>query len=145
MILHLFNDEKVVNRSVLLFEQALPNRNIFICRICGEIRYVEKRDNIIFINDDLNYDNGILDDVDTIVIHMMDIWKIDFISKNIHRPTRIFWAVWGADMYNGLIAHWGYKIYYESWFLGLSYRLKSFIKYISLLLTEKLKFIIFLF
>ena len=51
MILHLFDDEKIVNRAVDLFEEAFPNQNIFVVRVIDIPKYVHLDDRIILYRD----------------------------------------------------------------------------------------------
>ena len=129
MILHLFNDEKVVNRAISLFEEALPDNNIFVCRIEGAPKHVIKQKNLFYYDSRKEFDTDLLKSVDKVVVHMLVSWKINFINKYINKPYQLYWMIWGGDMYNGLIANLGYDIYYEPAYLGVKWRIESFILY----------------
>lgn len=115
MILHLFHDDKVCNQTVANFEQVFPGNNIYIC-ICDvdNLRYVRKDDKIIFLNKK-NYtlDSSILNRVEKIIIHYLDIDKISFIERFYPHNTKaqIYWCLWGGDMYNQVLYFMGYDIY----------------------------------
>lgn len=118
MILHLFDDEKVVNRAVDLFEEAFPGQNIFIVRIFNKPKYVQVDSRIIFFRDDdvINVNDYL--NIDNITIHSLQQWKIDFIKSLTIKPAKVWWCIWGADMYNSILVHLGYRMYYEPQFVS---------------------------
>lgn len=144
MILHLFHDEKVCNRLVANFREALPEQNRFIC-FCkkGNFTYVKYDSEIIYIDkDDISIDSAILKGVDKILIHYLDVTKIDFIDRYIPKESgiRIYWALWGGDLYNKILAIKGYDIYYEKEYANiflLRFRVKEFLKKVCFRNTYK--------
>jgi len=115
MILHLFDDEKVVNRAIDLFEDAFPEGNIYIVRIIDKPKYVQANDRIIFYKDGDKINDIV--DIDNVTIHSMQLWKIELIKSLSCRPKRIWWCIWGADMYNSILSFLGYRMYYEWQFI----------------------------
>lgn len=114
-LLHLMQDEKVINRTIDLFEAALPGQNKFVVmRPLSRCRYVKYHDNTAF----LEYDSeafwnyvGNTDDYSRIVLHFLDGEKTDFIGRITH--PHITWMIWGADMYQGFLTQCGYNLYKE--------------------------------
>lgn len=113
MILHLFSDEKVVDRCVNLFNEALPGRNLFVVFAKGELKYTHRADNMIIYHQGDILSQSYFDNIDSVIIHYLTAEKIDFIHDFGLRQSKIYWAVWGADMYNNILAKKGYKIFYE--------------------------------
>lgn len=129
MILHLFDDEKVVNRAISLFEEALPGNNIFVCKIQDCPKYIKEQPNLYFYNNE-TFELEKLQYVDKVIVHMLTSWKIDFLKRYVTSSYKLYWIIWGGDMYNGLISHLGYNIYYEPSFLSPIWKLESFIIYV---------------
>jgi len=122
MILHLFDDEKVVERCISFFDEALPGQNVFLVKIIKTPKYVKPATNIVFINSESQSLDINIKDVDKVVIHLLNQWKIDFINYYKLYPKQIYWSVWGHDMYNSLLAYLGYSIYYEPFFINTYFK-----------------------
>lgn len=118
MLLHLFDDEKVVNRAIALFEKALPGRSIYICFIDDAARLVKAAANVYFYKEGDDFQKGILRKTDKIIIHFLSYNKIKFINTYLPQSIPCYWNIWGADLYNGILEYRGYPIYYEPRFLG---------------------------
>ena len=123
MLLHLFDDEKVVNRTIEIFEKALPGKSIYICFIDEAPRLVRATDSLYFYEGNGDFQRDILKDVNKVIIHFLSYKKIKFIQKYVPQSIPCYWNIWGGDLYNGILAYRGYPIYYEPGFLGY----KSFI------------------
>lgn len=130
MLLHLFNDEKIMNRTIQNFEEALPNQNIFVCIMKGDNpKYVSKELGVIFtdLSSPLKEDLGC---VTTVIIHLLFEDKIVFLEQNRLLDRRIFWIEWGMDLYNSLLFHAGFPMFYNYYKeYGRKNVVKSFIKY----------------
>lgn len=113
MILHLVDDEKIINRTIELFNEALHGENYFICFLHGDSpKLVSPKDNLFF------YDGTEIPFIDfkkvnKVVIHYLDYWKVCFCNKYLTQKTKIYWILWGADLYNSLLANRGYKLLYS--------------------------------
>ena len=51
MILHLVHDEKIINRTIAIFEEVNPNQNIFVVFTRHQLKYVNKQENVILFKD----------------------------------------------------------------------------------------------
>ncbi len=135
MILHLVDDEKIINRTIKSFEESLPGLNHFICFVHSNNNssvFVEKKDNITFVYgeylEEYNLEFSIFDKV---VFHGLSVEKIEFYQRNIFNKTTNYWALWGADLYNLLLKNRGYKLYSsENSYYNRLKRVKSYIRYI---------------
>lgn len=135
MILHLFHDDKVCNRVVANFEEVFPNNNIYLC-ICDKdnLRFIRQDPRIIFLYPgDYLTDKSILSKVDKICIHYLEINKINFITNNIDylRNARVYWPLWGGDLYNTILYSYGYDIYFDHrylWFESLGFKIRNRVK-----------------
>lgn len=139
MILHFVNDEKVINRTVEMFESVYPGQNIFVVsnRMHHPFKYVTGRPHVFsrsefFKNDcfkDVFFRRGSAasadsaggaDDViapqDKIIIHLLNKRKISLLRcMDLKRlkacGVKIYWIIWGLDLYNNLLEPAGFKIY----------------------------------
>lgn len=134
MILHLFHDDKVCNCAIANFEEVYPNENIYIC-ICDKdnLKYVHDDKKVIFLNSgEPLHDPSILANIETIIIHYLDIPKIEFIEKYFPLKNvniKIFWSLWGGDIYNEVLYSMGYNIYYKKCYVhSLKSKIVDFIK-----------------
>ena len=125
MLLHLFDDEKVVNRAVILFEKALPKQNIYICFIDDVAHIVKAADNLYFYKEGDDFQKDKLIDVDKVIIHFLSYRKIKFVNTYLPRFIPCYWNIWGADLYNSILEYKGYPVYYEPRFLGIRFLLRK--------------------
>ena len=114
MILHLLQDEKVTNRLIANFEEALPEQNIYVCIVPQDdykLRFIDtgRYDVIIQVEGSQSVVDCSL--VDKVFIHFLTLSKIDFCNKYIKKSAIIYWGLWGADLYNRLLFGRGYKLY----------------------------------
>lgn len=131
MLLHLFDDEKVVNRTIALFEKALPGQNIYVCFIEDVAHLVKAADNLYFYRENDDFQKDRLINVDKVIIHFLSYKKIKFINTYLSQSISCYWNIWGADLYNAILEYRGYPVYYEPQFLGcrfLIYRVLCRIK-----------------
>lgn len=127
MILHLVHDEKIINRLISSFEEALPQNNLFICFTKKPLKYVEKRDNVIVYNRKAQIDENLFTNVDKVLIHYLSLKKILFIEKFLKKDVKCYWFVWGTDIYNKLLASQGFPVYYEKQYLSKTIRFLLFL------------------
>lgn len=137
MNLHLMLDEKVISRTIDYFEKALPGQNVFIITLSkGQkaTQFVKKEGNNIRIAEygSETFWNAVgnYKEYSNIIIHMMSYSAARFINRIQHKS--IIWIEWGADLYTGLLAPKGYKLFYnESEIRKLLKADKSFLKQIK--------------
>ena len=131
MILHLLHDEKITNRMIANFEEALPGQNIYIYIIPHsdyKLRFIDaSKYNIIL---QLESNQCVIDYslVDKVFIHFLTLPKIDFCNRYIKKSVIIYWGVWGADLYNRQLAGRGYRLYFS-----INYKLNFFETFIDIL------------
>lgn len=112
MILHLVNDEKIINRTVRLFESAAPGKHLFV--VFGshkEFKYVAPSASVIDKADFLKFKGR--EGFSAIVIHLLNTRKIRFIKKYGLENIPVYWIIWGADLYNKLLEPRGFEMYYR--------------------------------
>ena len=108
MILHLVHDEKIINRTIAIFEEVAPNQNIFVVFTRHQLKYISTQQNVIFFQDFKQYQG---EKFSSVIIHFLNSRKIRFITKYIAKGTPIYWIIWGNDLYNKLLYPKGYEIY----------------------------------
>lgn len=112
-IIHILDDEKVIDRTIEYFETVFPNGNIFFILKNSSnrnLKYIKNIDQVIIC--DIDNPTEIfcnLDQAKHIIFHLLDDKKIKILEK-INHPN-ITWMAWGADLYNSLLVHRGYKLY----------------------------------
>lgn len=130
-------DEKVISRTIDYFEKALPGQNVFIITLSkGQkaTQYVKKEGNNIRIAEygSETFWNAVgnYKEYSNIIIHMMSYSAARFINRIQHKS--IIWIEWGADLYTGLLAPKGYKLFYnENELRKLLQADKSFLKQVK--------------
>lgn len=110
MNLHLVNDEKIINRTVDMFEKVWPGNNLFVVFTRKpSFSLVSKRDNVVSIaefNKRLKTRH-----YDKIFIHNMKRRKMNLVKRIDTTDTKVYWIVWGADLYNKLLEPKGFPMY----------------------------------
>lgn len=128
MLLHLFDDEKVVNRCIGMFEKALPNQNIYVCIAdVNKLKHVKQNGNVYFHKDGDTFDKEILSKVDAVLIHFLNYQKIQFVQNYVQKNCPCYWIVWGADLYSQLLYFKNYPLIYKSSFLHYKKRILKFL------------------
>lgn len=124
MILHLFDDEKVVNRCINMFEKAIPSKNIFVCIVNNKhISHVKETENLYFHYKGDVFDKSKLGDINAVLIHYLNSEKIDFIEEYIDESCPCYWFVWGADLYSQILYYHNYPFIYEYSYIGYKQRI----------------------
>lgn len=118
MRLHLMPDEKIINRTIDVFEEVFPGENKYIILLWGKAttsEYVQKKNkNVYFLNYNTVQFWKTIDDIklyDSIIIHYLSVLSAKFINR-IQHPN-IYWIEWGGDLYNTLLEYRGYKLYVD--------------------------------
>lgn len=118
MILHLVEDEKVINRTIENFEAVFPNHNLFLC-FCNKAKnkeykpiHVKYTKNVIFYNPKIENINDIdFSLYEKVLIHFLTKAKIIFCKKYLVHKPKMFYSIWGADIYNHILYSRGYELY----------------------------------
>lgn len=109
MLLHLVHDEKIINRTIAIFEEVNPNQNLFVVFTRHQLKFVNKQENVILFNDfEKKYSSK---DFSSVIIHFLNSRKIKFINKYIDKSLPIYWIIWGNDLYNKLLYPKGFELY----------------------------------
>lgn len=111
MLLHLVDDEKITNRIISSFEEALPGQNMFICFPNENYHTVKPSSKVLIYKE--GSDIPFLKAVDKVIIHALTDRKSRFIEKFIAKNIPCYWLIWGADIYNAILSIRGYDIYYD--------------------------------
>lgn len=108
MLLHLMYDEKVIDRTIRLFESELPGQNLYV--IFGEtpFRHVTPGERIISARE---YRPEKHPAATAVVIHSLSPRKIAFVEAYCPPPVPVYWIIWGKDLYNKLLAPKGFRMY----------------------------------
>lgn len=117
MRLHIFQDQKIVNRTISFFDEVYPKDNRFVVLIGpndldGKYVHRDPGKNIFCVNYHDSSFSVIVGDVssyESVIIHFMFGDAISFVNS-IEHPN-IFWIEWGADLYQGLLERKGFTIY----------------------------------
>lgn len=112
MILHLVNDEKIINRTMNLFETCFPGNNICVVitrKNC--FKYIERKEYIFTKEEFLKLHKK--ESITTIVIHLLNTRKIKFLNQLKITNVPIYWIIWGADLYNRLLPMRGYPLFFS--------------------------------
>ena len=131
MILHLFDDEKVVNRTIKSFELALGKKSIYLCFARGNLKYVKEHERLFIYSDKL-IPNLRKFDISCIIIHYLSQEKINFVRKYFPLNIKIYWMMWGADFYNELLYSAGYPMYYRFPILGWKPLIKRILHFVGI-------------
>ena len=129
MNLHLVDDEKVINRMISSFEEALPGRNIYICfKKKGDLVHVDPLNpNLYLYESECDFDVSLLRNVSKVVFHYLSLEKIIFFKQYVKHRVLTYWIVWGGDLYSELLAPRGFSMYYEKKYLGKKGQLTLFL------------------
>lgn len=110
MRLHLVNDEKIINRTVSEFENVFPGANLWVVtNRRREFRLVEKRPGVIG-RDEFLRDHA-RKRYDEIYIHLLNPRKISVLRHVDMSRARVYWIIWGLDLYNKLLTPKGFRLY----------------------------------
>lgn len=115
--LHLMYDEKIIDRTIYYFEQALPNLNKYIILLksdteqpkyvksnLSQVHYVKYGSKKFWkiVGDSSQYRN--------VIIHYLGDEIVDFILK-VPETSNVVWIVWGGDLYDNLLEPCGFKLF----------------------------------
>lgn len=110
MKLHLVNDEKIINRTIDEFESVWPGQNLWVvANRTHDFKLVEKRDRVIGREQFLR--NHLHDNFDQVFIHLLNPRKISLVKRLNLNNTRVYWIIWGLDLYNKLLVPRGFRLF----------------------------------
>jgi hypothetical protein len=108
MILHLVHDEKIINRTIDIFEEASPDDNLFVVFTRKKrTRFVERRDCVVLYSEFRRNDYSF----SAVIIHYLNRRKIHFLHEHELVNVPLYWIIWGGDLYNKLLARKGFLLY----------------------------------
>ena len=119
MNLHLMLDEKIINRTIRYFEDALPGDNKYIITLGKNLvpKLVSTNDvNIIFteFGSDSFWDFvGDTSQYKNVIIHYLTPDFVKFVLR-LSNTSNVVWIVWGSDFYVDMLSYRGYKLYANS-------------------------------
>lgn len=132
MLLHLVDDEKITNRIISSFEEALPRQNMFICFPNENYQTVKPSHNVIIYNGEKEFRLPNIENVNKVLIHYLHEGKTKFIEKFIPNNIPCYWFIWGGDMYNNILTIRGYDIYYDKFFFSRRQKVSFFLNHYGL-------------
>ena len=110
MKLHLVNDEKIINRTIDEFEEVFPGENLWVVtNRRKDFKLVKARTNVI--GRDAFCKRHATAHYDEIYIHLLNPRKIKILSEIDTAGSRIYWIIWGLDLYNKLLVPKGFRLY----------------------------------
>lgn len=116
MILHLVDDEKIINRTITLFEKANPSANKYLLEIPNrehKLKFVQPSKDVtcaVFNSIEYKEATGDIEKYEAVIIHNLTINKCRLIDEIKVKNIPIIWILWGADLYDYLATK-GYKLY----------------------------------
>lgn len=116
-ILHLIKDHQVIERTLGIYESLFPGGNevLLFCNQ-GQIKHLKKYSSSTLVtssNVDIIASRYDFSDIKYVIAHYMSIDTIRFIRK-IPVDIELTWEVYGADLYNQFLRHFGFPVYYEN-------------------------------
>lgn len=109
MNLHIVNDEKIINRTIDVFDECLDTKNIYVVmKTRKPFKWVTERDNVLTPSE-LTARFGEFT-FDKVFIHLLNRRKINFIEKLNLGDAKIYWIIWGLDLYNNLLEPKGFEM-----------------------------------
>lgn len=109
MILHLVHDEKIINRTIDIFEGVAPGKNLFVVFTRHELKFVKHHKCVITFKEYQNYKES--KKFSSVIIHYLNSRKIRFVQKYIEKSIPVYWIIWGNDLYNKLLYPKGFELY----------------------------------
>ena len=109
MILHLVHDEKIINRTIDIFEEVAPGENLFVVFTRHELKLVKHHKSVITFQEFKNYKGN--KTFSAVIIHYLNSRKIRFVQDYIKKDIPIYWIIWGNDLYNKLLYPKGFELW----------------------------------
>lgn len=149
MKLHLLWDEKIVKRIIKTFDTVFPDNNIYVIWENQNHINQDLRDRVDVYYVQGNYDKIISEidfsKIDKVIVHALDTIKADFIESYIGNSLPIYWLLWGAEIYNGLLSHRGFPVFYKNYYpQTFRSRVSHILKRLGFLSPDNFKFLKFI-
>lgn len=110
MKLHLVNDEKIINRTISEFEAVFPGENLWVVtNRRRDFRLVDKRPEVIGRDEFLRHHASRT--FHEIYIHLLNPRKMSVLRHVDMTHARVYWIIWGLDLYNKLLVPKGFRLY----------------------------------
>lgn len=112
-ILHLIPDEKIVNRIIKIFHEALPEQHLFVVTSRRKkYSYVQTGAAVISL-DEFNCmsHEAIWTGVQAVIIHNLTHRALKVADKHLPKGMPCYWVIWGMDLYHNLLQPKGFPIY----------------------------------
>lgn len=109
MNLHIVNDEKIINRTIDVFDECLKDENVYVVmKTKRPFRWVKERSNVMTPSELMARHSEF--SFDKVFIHLLNRKKINLINKLQLCNAKIYWIVWGLDLYNNLLEPKGFEM-----------------------------------
>lgn len=113
MRLHLVNDEKIINRTISVFEDVFPGENLFVvANKKSSFKWVKKRENVLSRSEFSQLKKKFT--FSEVYIHLLNQRKMDIIHTLSLQGVTVYWIIWGLDLYNKLLARKGFSMFAPS-------------------------------
>ena len=109
MILHLVHDEKIINRTIEIFEKVAPGNNLFVVFTRHELKFVKPHKSVITFKEYDDYKANT--PFSAVIIHYLNSRKIRFVQKYIDQSVPVNWIIWGNDLYNKMLYPKGFELW----------------------------------
>ncbi|MGC4040808.1 MAG: TDP-N-acetylfucosamine:lipid II N-acetylfucosaminyltransferase [Flavobacterium sp.] len=109
MLLHLVHDEKIINRTIDIFEKVAPKKNLFVVFTRHELKLVKRHESVITYKEYEAYAGP--KTFSGVIIHFLNSRKIRFVNKYIKTDIPIYWIIWGNDLYNKMLYPKGFELW----------------------------------
>lgn len=109
MKIHLVNDEKIINRTIDVFEEVFPGENLFVVtNRTSSFKWVRKGKNVLSRTEFLRQKDKY--PFSELYIHLLNRRKMEVINTLPLEGVSVYWIIWGLDLYNKLLAPKGFKM-----------------------------------
>lgn len=110
MKLHLVNDEKIINRTIDMFEAVFPGENLFVVDSKKPVfKWVRNNGPVISMSEFRRTYGGAR--YEAVYIHYLNRRKMNMVNRLDLSGSKVYWIIWGADLYNKLLAPRGFRLY----------------------------------
>lgn len=109
MKLHLFNDEKIINRTIDMFDEVFPGENLFVvANKMTHFKWVKRKENVLSRTEFLKQKESY--SFKEVYIHSLNRRKMNIVDRLELNGAKVYWIIWGFDLYNRLLAPRGFRM-----------------------------------